>query len=180
LGLLDDLDAQVQYMDKIVSDLQDYAGPVGAKPTETNLPSLVNETILSTRIPSNVEVSTAIQDDLKRIFVDPVLLRRVLANLVSNGVQAMPKGGKLEIAAMKRVDSIVISVQDSGVGISADNLSKLFKPFFTTKAQGQGLGLAVCKRLIEAQNGTITVQSEQSNGSTFTIELPITRASGIS
>ena len=69
-------------------------------------------------------------------------------------------------------DSVIISVKDTGQGIPKENLAKLFKPFFTTKARGQGLGLAVCKRLIEAQGGTITVNSEEGKGSTFTFEVP--------
>ena len=179
IELLDSLDSQVHYMDKIVSDLQDYARPVYTELIETNLPALVEEAISSTKTPSNVEVSTMIQEGLTKIMIDPVLLKRVLINLALNGVQAMPNGGKLTITAGKTQDSIVISVQDSGVGIPAENLNRIFNPFFTTKAQGQGLGLAVCKRLIEAQGGTITVQSEPSKGSTFTIKIPLPKTTGI-
>jgi signal transduction histidine kinase len=66
-----------------------------------------------------------------------------------------------------------ITLRDSGVGIATENLDKIFSPFFTTKARGQGLGLAACKRLIEAQDGTITMQSEVGKGSTFTVKIPL-------
>ena len=105
-------------------------------------------------------------------MTNPVLLKRVVTNLINNAVQAMPKGGRLTIAALGNHDSLTVSVQDTGMGIAPASLDKIFNPFFTTKAQGQGLGLAVCKRLVEAQNGTITVKSEIGKGSTFTIAVP--------
>jgi two-component system sensor histidine kinase AtoS len=70
---------------------------------------------------------------------------------------------------------VSVTVRDTGEGVAPENLEKIFNPFFTTKAKGQGLGLAVCKRLIEAQSGTITVKSELGKGSTFTIEIPMNR-----
>ena len=99
------------------------------------------------------------------------MLRRVLVNLVLNAVQAMPKGGELTINTTKAHDSALITIQDTGAGIPAENLEKIFNPFFTTKAQGQGLGLAICKRLVEAQGGEITVTSDVGKGSTFTVKL---------
>ena len=85
----------------------------------------------------------------------------------------MPRGGDLNITCQMTQNSAVITIQDSGVGISPENLEKIFNPFFTTKAQGQGLGLAVCKRLVEAQGGGIMVKSNLGKGTTFTLKLPI-------
>ena len=172
LKLLDDLDGQVYYMDKIVTDLQNYARPVNIDLVETNLAELMNEAISTVQIPPGVETSTKIEGELTRAMVDADLLKRILVNLVLNAVQAMPNGGKLTLTAQASGGSVTFSVQDTGVGIAAENLSKVFKPFFTTKAQGQGLGLAVCKRLVEAQAGTISVQSQLGGGSAFTIQIP--------
>jgi len=172
-GLLEELNDQVHYMDKIVSDLQDYTRPIGSELIETNLSELIREVIASVKIPGTVKVSNMNGGDPRKAILDPVLLRRVLANLVLNAIQAMPKGGELIITTNKTQDSVEIIVQDTGVGIASENLEKIFNPFFTTKAQGQGLGLAVCKRLVEAQGGEITVKSELGNGSTFTVSLPI-------
>jgi signal transduction histidine kinase len=172
-GLLEELNDQVYYMDKIVSDLQDYTRPVGSELIETNLSEMIREVIANVKIPGNVKVSNMNREDPRKAILDPVLLRRVLANLVLNAIQAMPKGGELIITTNKTQDSVEIIVQDTGVGIALENLEKIFNPFFTTKAQGQGLGLAVCKRLVEAQGGEITVKSELGNGSTFTVSLPI-------
>jgi two-component system sensor histidine kinase HydH len=171
LGLLKELDDKVYYMDKIVSDLQDYARPIENELVETDLPDLIREAISNAKIPATVEVSYMVQEGSSRATANPILLRRVLVNLILNAVQAMPNGGKLTIFANGTQDSAAISVQDTGTGIPAENLDRLFNPFFTTKAQGQGLGLAVCKRLVEAQGGEITVKSEVGKGSTFTINL---------
>jgi two-component system sensor histidine kinase HydH len=106
------------------------------------------------------------------VVVDSALLRRVLTNLIVNALQAMPGGGKLIITASKEGESLTVTVQDTGVGIAEENLARIFSPFFTTKAKGQGLGLAVCRRLVEAQDGTITVKSEFGKGSAFTFAIP--------
>lgn len=176
--LLDTIDDQILYMDKIVSDLQSYAGPVEAEPVETNLPNLVREVISNAHVPGNVETHVEVQEDLSSVMVDRTLLQRVLANLIINAVQSMPKGGNVTVTAYKEQESVTVTVEDTGEGIARENLENIFNPFFTTKAKGQGLGLAVCKRLVEAQNGTITVTSEVGKGSTFTLKIPTSRVSG--
>jgi PAS domain S-box-containing protein len=175
VGLLGTLEDEIQYMDKIVSDLQDYARPVGAELVETSLPDLVREAASNAKIPSNVEVAVNVQSGLSNVKLDPALFRRVLTNLILNAVQAMPKGGKLTIAGSRGDGSLTVAVQDTGVGIAPENLGRVFTPFFTTKAKGQGLGLAVCKRLTEAQGGTINVTSRVGEGSTFTIKISTNR-----
>jgi len=175
--LLDGLNNQIRYMDKIVSDLQDYARPIADELTETNLPELIGEAVLNVNVPSTIEINVS-QEDLAITKVSPALLRRVLVNLILNAVQAMPNGGKLTIAVNRTEQFLAIAVQDTGIGISAESAQKLFKPFYTTKAQGQGLGLAVCKRLVEAQGGQITVKSELGKGSTFMIKLPTSKTVG--
>ena len=180
LGLLEKLDDQAHYMDKIVSDLQDYARPGMSDPVETDLSELISEAISSVNIPQTVQVSNMVQRNLSRTMADPDLLKRVFVNLILNAVQAMPQGGKLTVIGSEIPDFVVITVQDSGTGIPTEILEKIFEPFFTTKAQGQGLGLAVCKRLVEALEGTITVKSELGKGSTFTVNLRTNRTNGAS
>jgi two-component system sensor histidine kinase AtoS len=179
VGLLGRLDDTIRYMDKIVSDLQDYARPVGAEPVEANLPDLVKATVSNVKIPGNVEVTVDIQNGSSNVRLDPVLFRRILTNLILNAVQSMPKGGRLTIAGSTGDGSLTVAVRDTGVGIAPENLAKIFNPFFTTKAQGQGLGLAVCKRLVEAQGGTINVKSAIGDGSTFTITMPSKSAEAV-
>jgi len=116
---------------------------------------------MSKRVPSDMLIK-----------VDPLLMRRVLVNLFSNAIQAMPDGGTLLVSAAREGDAIRISVMDNGVGMSKETLSRLFQPLFTTKAKGMGMGLAVIKRIVEAHNGSINIQSEQGEGTTVTIILP--------
>jgi PAS domain S-box-containing protein len=177
--LLNTLDEEVYYMDKIVSDLQDYAGPLTADLVETSLSNIIRNTISTTGIPRTVRVSVRVQKGLSKIMADPTLMRRVLTNLVTNALQAMPRGGRLTIRASKKRGVNVITVQDTGEGIARENMEKIFSPFFTTKARGQGLGLPVCKRLVEAQGGTITVKSKIGKGSSFTVEIPARTKPGV-
>ena len=175
LELLSGLDSQIRYMDKIVSDLQDYARPVGSDVVAMDLSDLIRESILDAKIPEHVKISISIRGDHSKITTDPSLLRRVLSNLILNAAQAMPNGGKLTISALIQPQLITVSVEDTGCGIAEEDLKKIFNPFFTTKAQGQGLGLAVCRRLVEAHGGTITVTSELGKGSAFTVTIPLNK-----
>jgi len=172
-GLLDMIDEQVMYMDKIVSDLQDYARPLMPEFTETSLPVLVRRTLSAIKVPKTVKVSVEIEKDFPNVMIDPDLTRRVFSNLTMNAIQSMPKGGKMVIRAHRKEDVAILSVEDTGAGIPEENLARLFTPFFTTKAKGQGLGLAVCKRLVEIQGGLITVKSDPGKGSVFTVSIPL-------
>ncbi|MGD6932800.1 MAG: ATP-binding protein [Candidatus Bathyarchaeia archaeon] len=102
------------------------------------------------------------------------MLKRILQNLSTNAIQAMPEGGKLTVYASpnRKTGKIEITVKDTGVGISKEVQEKMFTPLVTTKAKGQGLGLAVVKRLTEALNGSLTFESQEGKGTTFTIYLP--------
>ena len=171
LELLEKIGANVIYMDKIVSDLQQYARPVKVEAVGTQLFPFVSDVLSSLPIPAGVRVSLLIEPEIV-VGLDPVLMRRVISNLVSNAVQAMPKGGEVTISASRTNQSVLLSVQDTGVGIPQEDISNLFRPLFTRKAQGQGLGLAVAKRIVEAHGGRIDVNSQVGEGSTFTISLP--------
>jgi PAS domain S-box-containing protein len=171
LELLGMVEESVDYMDKIVSDLRDYAAPANPELATVSINQLLNETLSNMRIPSNVKVSVNVQD-AEKWTVDPVLMRRVFINLITNAVQAMPNGGELKITTQKTQDETLVTFQDTGTGILKEDLPQLFQPFHTTKAKGQGLGLAVCKRLVEAHGGKITVISTVGEGSTFTVTVP--------
>ncbi|MGA2240016.1 MAG: ATP-binding protein [Candidatus Bathyarchaeia archaeon] len=171
LELLEKIDANINYMDKIVSDLQQYAGPIKVEAVETPLFPFVNDVLSNLPISDGVRVSVLIEREIVA-GLDPGLMRRVISNLVLNAVQAMPKGGELTISASRTNQSVLLSIQDTGVGIPQEDMSNLFRPLFTRKAQGQGLGLAVAKRIVEAHGGRIDVNSQVGVGSTFTITLP--------
>jgi Methylase of chemotaxis methyl-accepting proteins len=169
---LESVEKNVEYINKIVQDLQDYAKPNVPVAKETDLEALCQEVLFKRGVPENIVADCKVTSDVEKIIIDQSMLHRVLSNLVNNAVQAMPKGGKLVLSAYKDVDYTVIEVQDSGVGIPEAVKSKLFTPLFTTKAKGQGFGLAVVKRLTETMGGTVTYESELGKGTKFIIRLP--------
>jgi signal transduction histidine kinase len=105
--------------------------------------------------------------------VDAGMLKQVVLNLFINAQQAMNSGGELMIRTSRQKDNAVIQISDTGKGIAADKLPDLFKPYCSFRPSGTGLGLATAKRIVEAHNGTINVDSEQGKGTLFTIKLPL-------
>ncbi len=171
---IDAINENLSYINKIVSDLQDYTRPLKPIIQEANLSELIEGTISTITVPKRIELTTNIKDNSKAIKTDVAYLRRILTNLMTNAVQAMPNEGELTVKTSKKKDKIVIIVEDTGVGIPDDVKTRLFTPLFTTKSKGQGLGLAVVKRLVEALKGEITFESQPNKGTKFTVELPQT------
>lgn len=99
-------------------------------------------------------------------------LGQVLLNLIQNAIQAMPDGGTLSIAAAARDEGVTVSVSDTGHGIGSEDQERMFEPFFTTRAKGTGLGLALCKKIVEEHNGTIDIASTPGRGTTVSVGLP--------
>jgi len=166
------IEKNTEYINKIVADLQDFARPLKPVPQETDLEAIFNELLLKNRKPENIKASSHVTKDAKKLMVDPILLNRIIGNLITNAVQAMPNGGILTINAHRETDNIVITVKDTGVGIPDEVKPRLFTPLFTTKSKGQGFGLAVVKRMTEALDGTVTLESQEDKGATFTVTLP--------
>jgi signal transduction histidine kinase len=118
-----------------------------------------------------VELSAA--EGLPRVALDERLMKQALLNLVKNALAAMPGGGKLRLAALRVEDEVRLTVEDSGVGISEEDLPKIFEPYFTTKENGTGLGLTITFKIVREHDGEITVTSRPGQGSCFTISLPV-------
>lgn len=114
------------------------------------------------------------QKDLT-IPLDAQMFKNALLNLIVNATQAMPEGGSITLSATTKEQQAIIAVSDTGVGIAKENLEKIFSPFFTTKTQGNGFGLAEVHKIIQAHNGVIEVESEENRGTTFTMKIPLTR-----
>jgi len=178
------ISSEVHTAEKIVSDLLDFSRTRLAEREETAVSDLITHVLERRPPPENVEVTTQIPSHLPLVFVDPRQIGQVLGNLVTNGYQAMPDGGRLTITAAlleggavrNPKSEIRIQVSDTGCGIPEENLARLFEPLFTTRAKGIGLGLAVSKNLVEANGGSIEVESETGKGSTFTVKLPLAEA----
>jgi PAS domain S-box-containing protein len=172
---LEIISEEVRKAQGIITNLLDFARTKTAEPEETTISTIVSQVVEKHDPPEGVQVITEISADLPPIFVDPIQIELVLDNLVINAYQAMSDGGQLIINAQTDQDNVRLSVQDTGTGISPENMAKLFEPLFTTKARGIGLGLALSKKLVEANGGTIEVESKTEQGSTFIINLPTVR-----
>jgi signal transduction histidine kinase len=171
---LNSIEENLFYIDKIIADLQDYTKPLKPNKEKVKIEKAIEEALLIVAIPNNLQVFISIEEGFPQITADFSMLKRIIINLIQNAVQAMPNGGTLKISAMCKDNQAWVSIQDTGEGIPEEVKSKLFTPLFTTKSKGQGFGLVVVKRLIEAQCGKISFQSENGKGTTFTIQLPLT------
>ncbi len=171
---LDSIETNVNYINKIVSDLQDYSRSLNPEYSDFNLKDMIETILQSVSRQNDLDISVNI-DPSFTVTSDRSIIRRILTNLIVNAIQAMPTGGKISLNSFREEGNLLIIVEDTGVGIPDDIKPKLFSPMFTTKAKGQGLGLAVVKRLVEALNGTISFESQEGKGTKFVIALPFSK-----
>ena len=170
--MLQVIDDSVNYADKIVKDLHDFSATKKPLLKKTNINGIVRETLSQVEMPENVELITELSH-LPGIKADKGMIKRVFLNLAVNGIQAMENGGTLKVSTKKTKGSVEVSFKDTGIGIPKEDIRKIFIPFFTTKAKGIGMGLPICKRLVESHGGSIKVESKEGKGSIFTVKLPI-------
>ncbi|MBS2028345.1 MAG: GAF domain-containing protein [Deltaproteobacteria bacterium] len=162
-------------LNRIVSDLLDFARPHEAslrlEPLEAVLESAREATLALTG--GAHEIALELSPALPRVAADARMLRQAFINLLVNAVQASPRGGQVTMRAQSRAGKLRVEVADHGPGIPAAHRSRIFQPFFTTKATGTGLGLAVVKRIVEAHRGEVTLESTEGQGTTFSVSLPV-------
>ncbi len=172
--------SEIGCSERIVSDLLDSVRTKQPRPELVGVAELLEQTLRQCSVPSTVSVKLALAESLPPLRVDPLQIQRVLRNLISNAVEAMPEGGTLGIDALENrpAGTIAISVRDNGSGMTPEVLAKLFQPLFSTKARGIGLGLVVVKNLVQANGGSVQVQSEVGQGSVFTVTLPAADGTG--
>ncbi len=182
--ILEDLRQEVRRIEKVLNDLLAYARPKPPQFGMADLKETVARTLQLARQQTGskvVEFSIQIPAHLPQFRMDPEQLHQVLLNLVLNGIQAIDSEGRITIeakvldgsAAVNRPDEVEISVSDTGSGISLEQLERIFRPFYTTKRGGTGLGLSLCRRIIGQHGGTLTAESEVGRGSRFIIRLPM-------
>lgn len=125
---------------------------------------------------SSIVLKKELEPDLPLIKIDPSQFHQVLVNLVVNAIQAMPEGGTLTIRTEKLINNISMTVEDTGVGMTKDQLEKIFIPFYTTKGvnEGTGLGLPVVLGIVQSHGGSINVESKPGKGSVFSVKFPVT------
>ncbi|TRO47222.1 PAS domain S-box protein [Candidatus Bathyarchaeota archaeon] len=168
--MLDIIEKNVEYSNKIVNDLLDYSKKIQPELLKMDLRGILGDALESIDAPANVVIDQT-RLSKKEVVVDPQMMKRVFINMLSNAIDAMPKGGCIRIESRERGDIMDVLLTDTGKGISEEVLGLIWKPLFTTKAKGMGFGLSICKRLVECQGGSISVESVEGEGTTFTISL---------
>jgi signal transduction histidine kinase len=164
------IEEKLVYINKIVADLQDFARPLDPKKEQIDLEKTIKEALAMVPVPDNIKVSMPSSGNILQFTADSIMMKRILVNLIQNGVQAMPTGGNLTISATRQKHLLKIDIEDTGEGIPKEVQSKLFTPLMTTKSKGQGFGLPVVKRMTEAMNGTVAFESELGKGTKFTLQ----------
>jgi signal transduction histidine kinase len=172
LQQLDLMEREVQRCSALVNELLEFSRVRELKRTETDLNVILQDALAATGRPGNVEVQVRLID-LPGINADPDQLRRAFINIITNAYQAMPKGGSLVIASRVQDGAYEVSFRDTGEGMTAESMRRLFEPLFTTKKGGVGLGMVIIKEINEKHGGVILVKSKQGAGTTITVRLPL-------
>jgi nitrogen fixation/metabolism regulation signal transduction histidine kinase len=167
---------QVRLLRQIASEFSSFASVPEPRPVATPLGELVNEVVEPYRsgLAGRVLIDVHIPPHLPPLRIDRMLIGRALTNVIENALHAMPGGGTLTLdAALAPNQQVQLRVTDSGVGMDAESIARIFEPYFSTKAIGTGLGLTIAKRNVEASGGTIGVTSERGRGTSVTMTLPL-------
>jgi signal transduction histidine kinase len=170
---------EAQRCERIVQELLEFGRPKNTEFVEIDVKEVIDKTldlVSSLAAKNHVEATSEIPAELPRIHADPQQLQQVLLNLTLNALDAMPHGGRLTVGTSNSAAHLVISVTDTGYGIDADALPRIFQPFFTAKKRrGLGLGLPICDRIVKSHGGKISVESHEGKGTRFEIHLPLSR-----
>jgi PAS domain S-box-containing protein len=169
--ILDEIDR----VNNIVEEFMVLAKPKAVELEEQNIIPIVQNVVSMLKFEArkrNVKLEFDTVEEIVQIECDENRLKQVFLNFIKNGIEAMPDGGDLRVKAEIHDENIVISIQDTGVGIPPETLKKIGEPFYTTKKNGNGLGLMVSFKIIESHNGKVYIESEQNKGTTFKILLP--------
>lgn len=178
-AILGEVVDQVTRLDKTVNDLLFFGKPSLPELTCVDINIILTTTLKFAsqhRGGANIERRIELQDDLPPVYADNKQMQQVFLNIILNAYQAMPSGGVLGITSSlisrNGIEYVQVDISDTGSGIPLQILGKIFTPFYTTKAQGTGLGLPICNKLVKLHKGDIRVTSDDKKGTVFTVELP--------
>ncbi|HZR80277.1 MAG TPA: ATP-binding protein [Candidatus Binatia bacterium] len=177
---LTDMEHGLDRVEGIVRRLMDYARPLEPHAARVSVADVLREAARSARsAPSAAEhdIRIAPVAEQLRWDMDPDLMRQVLVNLIANGCEASPRGAPVEVGAAVENGGLVIAVEDHGAGIARAHRERLFRPFFTTKPGGNGLGLAISRKIVQEHGGRIEAVPADHGGTVFRVKLPRDRAS---
>jgi signal transduction histidine kinase len=173
---LDVIESEIHRLDRVVQMLVDFSRPVELELREQDLRTIVGDVLAlaSAELPTrNVMLVTLMPSAPLIANVDADLLKQAVLNVIQNGAQAMPEGGKLEVSLEEDRKAAVLRIADEGVGIPDEIREKIFNLYFTTKSEGSGIGLAMTYRIIQLHHGSIDVQSRAGRGTEFRLRIPL-------
>jgi signal transduction histidine kinase len=170
--MLEIIEESINYSNKIINDLLEYSREMQLELVTTTPETLMQMALVRVHAPANIRIVDKTRDTTE-VNVDSVKITRVFVNIILNALDAMPNGGTLTVTSKREANTVEVSFEDTGVGMSQETLGKLWAPLFTTKAKGMGFGLSICKRIVEAHGGKITTNSTLGKGTVFKISLPI-------
>jgi signal transduction histidine kinase len=174
---LDVIASEIKRLDEVITGFVRFIRPEELQLQPVDVQALINEVIALVEPDAKrggIVCRGEVSGSLPELRADPALLRQAVLNLALNGCQAMPDGGKLTMAARTAKDRrIALTIEDTGVGIPADKLDRVFDLYFTTKPQGSGIGLSIVYRIVQLHGGEIEVQSTEGHGTTFRLLLPV-------
>ena len=172
--------ARLDRLSEIVESLLRYAQPVEPRRLPVRVAALVDDACaLAARAPEFAGIELTRECDDTVVVVDPAQLALVLASLLRNAIQAMPGGGRIAVRARHEHTTCLIEIADSGPGIPPDQRSRVGEAFFTTKAQGPGLGIATARRLVAPYGGTLTFEHPAHGGTTAVVRLPVEETTSV-
>jgi len=168
---------EIEHLDKYLNEFLSFSRGVKIKLQKINLESYLSGIIMTIKHSIPAELKISLDDDLSDIYIDPEQMRQVIINLLSNANDAVKNINNPEIILKVWNDDkkLYISVTDNGTGIKKQDLNNIFIPFYTTKENGLGLGLSICKSIVEKHYGKIKVKSILNKGSEFTIIFPLNK-----
>ena len=179
--LIEKIIQTVNHLTLTVDQVMNYARPVQLVPHPHDLNQIIRDT-LQLAAPqltaTRVEIELALAEPSAVATVDESSMRAVLMNLVINAVQAMSGGGRLRVESRVQPSSVIVRITDSGPGMDRQQMERIFEPFYTTKSQGLGLGMAYAKKIVEQHGGIIRVDSRRGEGTTIEIDVPTQLAGG--
>ena len=162
--------------EKLADNLLDFSQTRAPIPSTVSVETLVKAALKEEPPPEHIELIIDLPADLPNLFVDPIQIKQVIMNLITNAYRAMPETGRLTISATVIEAKIELSIIDTGIGMTPGTQEKIFEPLFTTKAKGIGLGLPLSKSLVTVNDGQIEVKSTIGAGSKVNLSLPIQHA----
>jgi len=177
-AVLGEVQREVFHIQAILNDLLSYARPRPPDFHPADLNTTIEQAILISRqqvLTKPIKIEFEANNTLPKVLHDPALIQQVVLNLLLNGIQAIAGSGQIRVSLEREGEQAVIRVADTGRGISAEALPKIFKPFFTTRSEGTGLGLSLAKGIVQSHGGNIEASSTLGKGSQFKIWLPIER-----